>query len=318
MSKRSFCTRLTLLGVVPAGLLTGTASAAPAAVAGSVTPFVDCVSNDAATGLSTVYFGYSNTTGAPVSYTVGSSNEVIPGTGFEGQPTMFTTGIWPRIFSVAFDPAQRPHIIWALGDAEADATAASPACSAGAVTAATAVGPDSATLNGVVTPEHDPTTYRFEYGPTPSYGQQTAAADAGSGNAPVPVHADLTGLKASTTYYFRLDTTNSRGALQGAQGSFTTPGTAVPGLAISTGSLPAGRRGRTYSATLAATGGTHGYQWLITKGHLPAGLRLGSSSGVISGRLGAHAVAGTFTVTVIDSSKPVQEARSAAMTINVG
>src|SRR5581483_12176402 len=102
------------------------------------------------------------------------------------------------------------------------------------------------------------------YGTTPAYGQQTAVTDAGGGNATVPVHADLTGLKPSTTYYFRLDTTNSLGALRGAQQSFTTPGTPVPGLAISTTSLPAGRPGRTYSATLAATGGTHGYRWLIT------------------------------------------------------
>jgi hypothetical protein len=68
----------------------------------------------------------------------------------------------------------------------------------------------------------------------------------------------------------------------------------APALTITTKSLPIGYVSSTYSATLAATGGTSkGYSWSVRTGSLPSGVKL-SAAGVLSGKPGA---AGTFSVT---------------------
>ena len=69
---------------------------------------------------------------------------------------------------------------------------------------------------------------------------------------------------------------------------------------VTTTSLPAGKAGTSYSATLAATAGTTPYTWSISSGSLPAGLSLNASTGAITG---APTAAGTtnFTVQVTDA-----------------
>jgi hypothetical protein len=84
-------------------------------------------------------------------------------------------------------------------------------------------------------------------------------------------------------------------ALQAAMGDST--------LSIVTTSLPPGVAGVAYSATLAATGGTAPYSWSITAGSLPTGVRLGSSTGIISGTPTAPGTF-SFTATVADSASP--------------
>jgi hypothetical protein len=71
----------------------------------------------------------------------------------------------------------------------------------------------SAELLGEVNPRYGATTYRFEWGPTAAYGNQSPVVDAsvGSGNALVPVSAELSGLTAGVTYHFRLVATNQYG-----------------------------------------------------------------------------------------------------------
>jgi hypothetical protein len=54
-------------------------------------------------------------------------------------------------------------------------------------------------------------------------------------------------------------------------------------LVLTTTSLPSATQGVSYSASLAASGGTQPYNWSISSGSLPAGLSLNSSTGVISG-----------------------------------
>jgi subtilisin family serine protease len=66
-------------------------------------------------------------------------------------------------------------------------------------------------------------------------------------------------------------------------------------LKVTTTSLPAGTQLSTYSAPLAASGGTPPYTWSISSGALPSGLALNSGSGVISG---TSNVAGTSNITV--------------------
>ena len=85
--------------------------------------------------------------------------------------------------------------------------------------------------------------------------------------------------------------------------------------AITTTSLPNGTVGQTYSATLAASGGTGAYNWALSGGTtLPGGLSL-SSSGQITG---TPTTAGTtnFSVQVTDSGSPAQSAtKSLSITV---
>ena len=69
-------------------------------------------------------------------------------------------------------------------------------------------GQTHATLTAQVTPDGRETTYLFEYGETESYGSSTPPGDLGSGEAPVPGTAELSGLKVDTTYHYRVVASN--------------------------------------------------------------------------------------------------------------
>src|ERR1700689_2058603 len=56
-----------------------------------------------------------------------------------------------------------------------------------------------------------------------------------------------------------------------------------------------------YSQALAATGGTTPLAWSISSGILPSGLSISSTTGTISGTVGAGAVSETFTVQATDA-----------------
>jgi hypothetical protein len=111
---------------------------------------------------------------------------------------------------------------------------------------------------------------------------------------------------ASGSFSFVIAVADSGG--QTAQQSFSlaiAPPPPVP-LAISTTALPSATSNQTYSASLAATGGTPPYDWLVASGQLPPGLSL-SSSGGISGTPTTSGAYG-FTVEVVDSSATPQTA----------
>ncbi|MCM2270910.1 MAG: putative Ig domain-containing protein [Thermoanaerobaculia bacterium] len=92
--------------------------------------------------------------------------------------------------------------------------------------------------------------------------------------------------------------------------SITVAAAPVAPLAVTTSSLPAGKRRKAYSQTLAATGGVTPYAWSLASGSLPPGLTLAASTGRISGK---PTTAGTwgFTVRVTDSRSPAQSATRA-------
>jgi hypothetical protein len=95
-------------------------------------------------------------------------------------------------------------------------------------------------------------------------------------------------------------------------GSFTpnssNPGTVVK-LAIATSTLPAATVGVTYSATVAASGGTTPYSFSATS--LPDGLTIDSKTGDLTGTP-AQSATGTASVavTVTDTSLPQQTAKA--------
>ncbi|HEX2772726.1 MAG TPA: hypothetical protein VHN18_09890 [Micromonosporaceae bacterium] len=95
-----------------------------------------------------------------------------------------------------------------------------------AVTDPTAVTTTSATLSGTVDTGGVETLARFEFGPTTTYGAQTAAQFV-AGAVAQPVSAALTNLQPSTTYHFRLVAEGGGGSAQSADRTFTTAPVAV-------------------------------------------------------------------------------------------
>jgi hypothetical protein len=90
-------------------------------------------------------------------------------------------------------------------------------------------------------------------------------------------------------------------------------------LSITTNSLPQGTANQSYSAQLAATGGTGTYTWGLTGGSptLPAGLTLNQSTGEISGSpTGTSNLNHTFTVT--DQTPPTSQTATKTLQLIIG
>lgn len=83
-----------------------------------------------------------------------------------------------------------------------------------------------ATLNGTVNPDGvAASSCEFEYGTTTAYGSSAPCSpDPGSGTAPVPVSANLTGLAPAVVYHYRLIAANANGSNPGADRTFIAPG----------------------------------------------------------------------------------------------
>jgi phosphodiesterase/alkaline phosphatase D-like protein len=85
----------------------------------------------------------------------------------------------------------------------------------------------SVKLKASINPNGAATSYLFEYGPSASLGQSTAATSIGSGTAALPASATLTGLSIGTVYYYRVTATSANGATLSDLGTFMTgPGNA--------------------------------------------------------------------------------------------
>jgi len=118
------------------------------------------------------------------------------------------------------------------------ARAAAPTATTGP---ATAIGATTATVTGTVVPGGQATTWYIQYGATTAYGSQTAKANAGSGTVAVSVTSNLAGLKAGSTYHYRVVASNGAGTVHGSDAVFTTltPPGATTGAATGIGSTTA-------------------------------------------------------------------------------
>lgn len=123
---------------------------------------------------------------------------------------------------------------------------------------ATAVGSASASVGGSVDPRGQATTWLVEYGTSTTYGARTAAASAGSGASAVSISTNLTGLKAGTTYHYRVVATNAAGTSRGTDAVFTT---LVP-PDVTTGAASAiSATGATLNGTVDANGRATSYSF---------------------------------------------------------
>ena len=108
----------------------------------------------------------------------------------------------------------------------------------------------SADLNASVNPNGKATTYAVQYGPTTSYGLQSATMAAGSGTKGVSVRVTLNGLASGTTYHYRVIATSADGTVVSADATFVTTGHRTS----PTGTLPV------VSEAAAVNISTHGVQ----------------------------------------------------------
>jgi hypothetical protein len=138
---------------------------------------------------------------------------------------------------------------------------------------------NSATLNGTVNPNGNPTTAWFQWGTTTNYGNLTSVIALGSGTNALPLSAPLAGLTLGVTYHFRMAATNDNGLVYGSDQIFTTLGppqvSTLPATGVSTS-----------NATLNGTVNPNGYpttawfQWGATTnyGNLTSATDLGSGT----------------------------------------
>ncbi len=97
------------------------------------------------------------------------------------------------------------------------------------------------------------TTVYFQYGTTTNYGS-TTLSQIKTGNTYQSISANVSGLTANTTYYFRLVATNSAGTRYGVDRTFTTlTATGPPVVTTNPASLIA-----SFSATLNGSADPHG------------------------------------------------------------
>jgi hypothetical protein len=83
---------------------------------------------------------------------------------------------------------------------------------------------NSVVISGRLNPAGIPTTARFQYGPTVTYGDATLKHDMGSGTSPLEFTDLITGLSPSTPYHYRLVTQNANGIFLGVDQTFETAG----------------------------------------------------------------------------------------------
>ncbi len=97
--------------------------------------------------------------------------------------------------------------------------------------AASSIATTTAIIAGSVNPNSADTHMVFAYGTssTLSASATTTSLDLGSGTTAVGISANLTGLTASTKYYYQAQATNSAGTTKGAISSFTTSSPTSPG-----------------------------------------------------------------------------------------
>jgi uncharacterized repeat protein (TIGR01451 family) len=174
---------------------------------------------------------------------------------------------------------------------------------------ASAVGTTTATLNGTVDPNGQPAAVQFQFGTNMSYGSVASISGPLTGTTTQAVSANLTGLVAGATYYFRIGATNVLGAANGLDQTFATAAPSAPDLAITaahTGNFTQGDAGDTYTLIVTNVGTTVSIGGVTVSDTLPAGLAATAISGAgWSTNLGTLTCARSDTLAVGAAYPPI-------------
>ena len=166
--------------------------------------------------------------------------------------------------------------------------ASSPSIATGA---ATKVSNSTAVLNGTINPNGHATQYDFTLGPTTAYGATTALHTVKSGTKPVAISITVTGLTPGTTYHYRLNASNSAGAVAGADRAFTTTGH-PPAAVVTGGAVNVGKTVATPTGVINPEGATT--TWVVQYG-LTTAYGLQNFPGTLAGATTPVAVSALLT-----------------------
>jgi hypothetical protein len=158
---------------------------------------------------------------------------MLPGSASPALKAGTTTGAPPTDERGTARPAAGPID---LGAVQVSVASAAPAPTVPVVLTgpAKSVTVSKATLTAAVNPNGSAATYIFQYGTSTNYGFKTSTGHLVAGSAPLAVSANISKLKAHTTYHFRIDATNAAGTSQGKDGTFKTARQAIAGLTVIT------------------------------------------------------------------------------------
>ncbi|MDB5259028.1 MAG: hypothetical protein JWO73_236 [Candidatus Taylorbacteria bacterium] len=105
----------------------------------------------------------------------------------------------------------------------------------------------TAMVNGTVNPNGAATSYWYEYGETTALGTRTSVQAMGSGFTAITAPGYITGLRANTSYYFRLSASNRFSTVNGATNVFKTNSNPAP-----QGTIPSTRTNEVSNITRAS------------------------------------------------------------------
>ncbi len=165
----------------------------------------------------------------------------------------------------------------------ADATTILPAAVPDVTTgSAGSIAMTTATLNGNVDPNGQPTTGQFLFGLTTNYGSGASFTGPVTGNSTQAVSANISGLTAGTLYHYRLYATNVLGTVTGNDQTFTTapPGSADLAIMKShSGNFTRGDTADTYTIIVTNVGSVISSGSITVTDALPVGLTAVAISG---------------------------------------
>jgi hypothetical protein len=138
-----------------------------------------------------------------------------------GQISEFSTGLNPGAGPSGIVPGPDGNL-WFTDDGSTAAIGRITTPPVAVTGAAQVLASGAATVNGTVNDHAQPTTDRFEFGPTSSYGSAAPSVSAGAGFTDVTASQTLSGLSPDTTYHYRLEATNPTDTTVGADATFTT------------------------------------------------------------------------------------------------
>lgn len=121
-----------------------------------------------------------------------------------------------RLSALAILALASVALVLPLASASSRGASGPPRVSTGGFTHVSAT---SATLQGSINPRALATTYYFQYGPTTTYGSQTATESLAAGTTAVKVQQAVSGLQAG--YHYRLVASNTDGSTDGRDRTFT-------------------------------------------------------------------------------------------------